>query len=309
MPFIKFPEITNTYHGKFLGKFQEEFGPILNTTYITHEKIHGANIQLVFEPNQEMQVASRNRILDKDEDFYGVHSVLKNIDLSKFQSWANSNKANINLYGEIFGSNIQNGVDYGPDRRILFFTIFINDVMKDIVTLDNIFSTFNLSHLRVPEVARFESWKDAIRMDTEFLSKLNPIEGNLCEGVVIQPLDKVIINNGGHYFILKKKNKKFMELMREGKTKNPSIPDEEVLNLRKEFESLINENRVQSIFSKHGEIQEIMKMGEYIKLVWQDAMNEFLIDYEEEFKVLDKSKQKMVTNVGAIIRNLLLEHL
>jgi len=309
MPFIKFPGITNTYHGKFLEKFQHEFGPALNTTYVAHEKIHGANIQFIFEPNIEMKIASRNRIIGQDEDFYNVKSILNNIDLSQFQRWSDLDKKTINLYGEIFGSKIQNGIDYGPNKRILFFAIIINGVLEDMIVLDRIFSNMGISRLRVPEVARFDSWKEAVRMNTEFVSNLNPIEGNLCEGVVIQPLDRVLINNGGHYFILKKKNNKFREKSFKERKVNLDKEDPTIYKLKKEFESLINDNRIQSIFSKYGPIEKINQMGEYIKLVWQDAMNEFRIDYKEEFESLGKEKQKIITNVGSMIRLLLIEYL
>ena len=60
-------------------------------------------------------------------------------------------------------------------------------------------------------------------------------------------------------------------------------------------------------FSKHGEIQTPKDIGKYIKLILEDAKEDFLKDYNINELVidLDKNKEKAIFNVGSRIVNLL----
>lgn len=63
------------------------------------------------------------------------------------------------------------------------------------------------------------------------------------------------------------------------------------------------ENRVLSIFSKHGPIQEMKQLGDYIKWIIQDAQEDFMKD-NSNIELTDK-ELKQVFKVGADVVKLL----
>ena len=58
----------------------------------------------------------------------------------------------------------------------------------------------------------------------------------------------------------------------------------------------VNENRVLSVFSKEGEISEPNEIGHYIKMVVEDAINDFEKDYD--CSGLDKNQRKQIFKSG-----------
>ena len=59
----------------------------------------------------------------------------------------------------------------------------------------------------------------------------------------------------------------------------------------------MTENRLINIFSQHGEIQDKKEIGEYIRLLIEDAKKDFLKDVD--LPVLDKNERKQVFNAGS----------
>jgi len=309
----KYPEIENSYRQKFIDNFVNLFPELLNCRYSITEKIHGSNIQLVFEPDKKFKVCSRNRILSDGEEFFGVWEVLDGIGdtISFLQHFIDSypNKRIIRLFGELYGPKIQKGVYYGEERNISFFDMAVND---EFLTQDAFFE-FGRKHLNqvVPLFAIANSLEGALNFNTERPSEIvNPLEypDNICEGIVIKPFDRVFYNKVGQIFYLKKKNEKFKEKSREPK-KPKQVEDSNIIRLNTEFKSYITEQRVQNIFSKEGIIQEPKEIGKYIKLILEDAKKDFLKDFSDEIKDMDKKELKKIYNVGSQIANILMEYL
>ena len=309
----KYPEIENSYRQKFIDNFTNLFPELLDCRYSITEKIHGSNIQLVFEPDKKFKVCSRNRILSDGEEFFGVWEVLDKIGdtISFLQHFINSypNKRIIRLFGELYGPKIQKGVYYGEERNISFFDMVVDD---EFLTQDAFFK-FGRKHLNqvVPLFAIANSLEEALNFNTERPSEIvNSLEypDNICEGIVIKPFDKVFYNKVGQIFYLKKKNEKFKEKSREPK-KPKQAEDSNIVRLNTEFRSYITEQRVQNIFSKEGIIQEPKEIGKYIKLILEDAKKDFLKDFSDEMKGMDKKELKKIYNVGSQIANILMKYL
>lgn len=299
MTFKKWPSIENSYRQKFIDVFLTEFPELAKETFIVTEKIHGANIQFYFEPGKPYRIGSRNQWVDSS--FYNVSEVLPEYEefFKDAQYMADGTKETWRVFGELFGPKIQKGVDYGEKRRIRLFGLMINDVLKSPTLLRLSVGTF-----LVPVVKIIDGLQSALEFNAEFETSLGT---GVCEGVVIQPYQKVYRNAGGHTFMLKIKNEAFKE---KARAKKPSRPqDPELVRLNQELCLYITDARLQGVFSKSGEIQEPGQIGDYIRLMLADTKEDFLKDHSEAVEALDKKSQRKVYNVGGMIAGMLKEYL
>ncbi|MFW6046550.1 MAG: RNA ligase family protein [Candidatus Woesearchaeota archaeon] len=281
--FKKYPSIENHYRQKFVDGFLSLYPELKNQWYIITEKRDGSNICLIFRPHKEdveniqidYKVASRNRILGDDENFYGVRDVLpKYSELIKcLQILANDSNVYINAYFELFGSGIQNRINYGKEKYIELFDLrVLNDDSDFFMSPDFIHNDDVLSKYTVPVLGTVRGIDDALNFKPEGFD-----EGKI-EGMVIKPYYDVYTNKVGKIFYIKKKSPEFSEKENKEKKKEKPKFDKDVEELHRIFGQYITRNRVLSIFSKHGEIQDPKQIGEYIKLVLEDAKEDFFKD-------------------------------
>ena len=299
--FKKWHSIENSYREKHINWFIERFPELVDEPFIITEKLHGSNFQWYIQPNESIMVGSRNNFLDLDESFQGVPirdlwDAHENL-LQHLQASSNLSGDTCRLFGELFGKGIQKGVNYGDEKRLLYFGLMIDDVLLE----HTIFQSIVHADYRVPEIFVSTNFQDALEYNSKFDSRILNQEGNICEGVVIQPYRKHFFDNDGSPFILKKKNDEFKE---KQKAKKVMVIDDEVIALNNEFRGYINDNRLQSVFSKEGEIETPNQIGDYIRFLLVDAKDEFVKDFLE-VEQLSKSQQKQVYNVGGIIVNML----
>lgn len=303
--FCRWPRIENSYQQKFIDRFLSEFPELEEETFVITEKLHGSSVQVFFSPNEPWKVGKRTAFLGDGEKFFGIHEVLPEYGtiFERIQEHVNLGTYTLRLFGELCGPGIQKGIDYGKKKRIFFFGYMIDDALMPFEDFQNRASFFDFEDHLVPIVGIVTGLNVALEFDPEFVSRLNPIEGNLCEGVVMQPFKKAYTNRGGKRFMLKKKNEKFAEKAKEKKPPSPGDP--EVQRLNAEFKLYITDNRLQGIFSKHGEIEEPQQIGDYIRLMLNDAKEDFVQEHGDAFNKLDKGEQGKVTNVGRVVADML----
>lgn len=311
MTFVKWPSVENSYRQKFIDKFLTEFPELLREPFVVTEKIHGANMSVYFEPNKPWLVGKRTAFLADGEKFFGIQGILPKYEhiFRRVQEVADSTGQTLRLFGEFFGPGIQKGVDYGREKGILFFGLMADDELVPFADLQALAESLGFTDYLVP-ILGIVSFQDALVANIEINSALTPPdhEGeNVCEGVVMQPLYRAYTNAGGKRFLLKRKNERFLEKSKAEKP--PSPGDSEVQRLNEEFKLYITRERLQGIFSKHGEIEEPSQIGDYIRLMLADAKEDFLKDHGVALEKLDGAEQRKVFNVGAVIANMLKEAL
>jgi len=299
MKLLKYPSIENHYDSRNINRWLH-YHPELETEFYTiEEKCHGSNIQFIFTPNDKLRLASRNRILGDGENFYDIFNVIEKYRefIDAFQSISNALNASYNFYGEIFGSNIQKGVDYGPEKQILFFGARVNGLWVSASTFYTMMKENNFSELIIPILGKADCLEDALEFKADVPSMILNKEDNIMEGVVIKPMFKVYESPEGEMFYLKKKNEKFLEKSKEPKVFVPSHP------LKEEFLKYINDNRLDGIFSKYGKIDRPQQIGEYIKYMLEDAKEDFL--KENSIEGLSKNEIKEIFSAGYDVMRLL----
>lgn len=301
-------EIENSYREQYIADFVSQYPELEHEIFVITEKIHGSNLQWYFRPNEAMMVGSRNNFLNTTGSFQGVQ-IADLIEaqrdlLASVQTLADRTCVTVRLFGELFGRGIQKGVEYGPEKRILYFGMMLNDVLMPFIRLERVIPAEYL----VPIVGVVASLDVALGFNTRFNSMIMGIPDNICEGVVIQPYTRVYLDAYGKPFILKKKNPEFEEKKRAQRQPRAG-EDSEVERLKAEFLSYITENRLESVFSKYGRITSPSQIGDYIRLLLDDARGEFLKDFGPDFAALSKAQQKSVCNVGNTIVDMLKSYL
>ncbi len=305
MEFKKYSKITNHYQQKFINGFLGEYPELLTCEYILVEKCHGSNIAIYFSPNESWRLAKRNSFLGEGANFYDVWNVVERYEhiFQNIQDYVGAMGITIRLFGELYGPGVQKGINYGKEKQVGFFDVMDNG---EVLSPHNFYvfsKLFRFYKHTLPSVARVQGLQAALDYNVEFNSLLNPIEDNICEGIVIKPYRKVYYDKKGRWFCLKKKNEKFMERVKAPKPPQPSDPEVTRLNLL--FRGYINDNRLQSVFSKEGEIEEPSQIGTYIKMVLEDAKTDFLLEYGEDVATLGKKELRQVYNLGGTIAKML----
>ena len=323
--FKKYTSIENSYRTKFIDRFKSYIDN--DTLFIVSEKLDGANIQILFQPNADMLVGKRSGFLNHEDSFFDIWNVLKKYEteLDKLQTTSNLTGATIRIFGELYGPGINKRIDYGDDKKIAFFDAYVSNSLfqlserlgsfywtdsddKETLLTQKTFHAFmlhmGLKHVLPPNLGLFHSLEEALNFDIETLQRAGK---NGSEGIVIQPYNKIIRAPNGTRLILKKKTAKFSD-------KTPNAKNKKSINtvsnpLNQKFKQYINKNRVLDTFAKHGEILSPDQMGHYIKLVLEDAKADFLKDNDIADLQLDKKEEKAIYNVGGDVANLLKEYL
>jgi len=301
--FKKYMDIENSYRQKHINRFLNDFPELRDCLYIIEEKRDGANISLVFNPDGNYIICTRNRVLKEDEDFYEIKKVLpyyqEIIDFSKKSAYIQGK--NFHIYGELLGQNIQKRINYGNDKFFEIFDVGISDEEGNFELMPQKYLYENkiLNKYMVPVIGFVKGIDNAINYVPNNFDEI--------EGIVIKPYEKVYTNVVGKTFYLKHKNPKFEE-KQKNKSKKPKFSSE-AEKMKSEFDSYVTKNRLFSVFSKEGEIQDQKEIGKYIKLVLEDAKEDFFKDGLIDPWEFDKSELKFIFNSGAKIVEWLKEYL
>lgn len=321
--FIRFPSITNSYNTKYLQKWRQIFPQVDNLQYALVEKIHGTNLQIIFDRtkyNDLVVLASRSHVLKPKEYHYGAQDVF---GAAKYQTLAQliqdgAENNIVNVYAELFGNKIMKGVMYG-EKQIRIFAISINGIFLSYHSLIIFMKTLGLdpAEYLAPLIKVTNSLQEALDFkidnissrftptkdeETEFYPR-NP--QNLIEGVVITPYEDVVEWHN-QIFIIKRKNEWATEKLRVKKPKVTMC--KAAVRLREEFESYITIARMEAAFSKYGRrIESPKEFQIFIPMILQDAKEEFDDTWKEQLELLelDQAERKFLYNVGGKIAGLL----
>jgi Rnl2 family RNA ligase len=137
---------------------------------------------------------------------------------------------------------------------------------------------------------------------------LPSLEDNVCEGVVLKPVDPCFFGNGSRC-ILKNKNEKFTEKQKVKKTKKQDLKlSEEAKRLYEEACTYVTENRLRNVVSHGLDLSDEKKaFGIIMKEMNKDVFDDFLKDHGDDFKKLEPSEQKKISkslnkNVANLVR-------
>lgn len=304
MKFIKYPSIENSYQKKFIEKILYEGAVDKNEVWHVQEKIHGANFSLWCD-GENIKAAKRSGFLTPNECFFDSNKIIEKYR-ENLLSLANILNCQVTVFGEIFGGRyngvsngpvIQKGVDYAPYNEFFVFDLMLDGVFLDFTSAIRTLRAFNF----IPAPILFSgSLKDCLEYEHEYNTKvpellgLEPLENNICEGNIIRPTKNLFLH-GGARIILKKKNSKFSEKASVPRETIPIVLPEELQPIVVNFTEYLNENRLNSVISKIGEVSN-KDFGKLQGLLIQDALEDF---NNEDYQKLDKTYKRLLHKEAA----------
>ena len=291
-----------------------------DTKWVVQEKVHGANTSFLCD-GQEVKFAKRTSVLADDEQFYDFPELIeryKDRVVNLFQGVKNEHPevTAVSVFGELFGgryphkdvqrvtnvSLVQKGVYYCPMHEFYGFDIYIfTDEGAWYLPVDEVNRHFETSGFFYAKTLFCGSLAECLEQPNAFQSHiaewlgLPPIEGNICEGVVIRPVEPLFLRNGNRV-ILKNKNERFAEkksVKKRNKLFTEPVPFSETLKLLLvKAETFVNENRLANVISHIGEVQFPKDFGKVMGLFSRDVLEDFLKEHSGEFASLEKCEQK-----------------
>ena len=282
MDFKKYGSIENAQNQDIIRKIKEQ--GFYNEEYVVQEKVHGANVCFITN-GKNIISAKRTAIISADEKFYNLQELQKKyetkiIQLFNIISKKVENISQLAVYGELFGglyahpavlkvksaTRLQKGIYYSPDNDFYAFDIRINN--EQYLDTDTINGFFEEAEFFYAKTLFRGTLDDCLAYPNEFQSQiavwlgLPQIENNTCEGVVIRPVKPLFFKNRARV-MLKNKNEKWAEKSnysarkaKKQKTEKPLPLSNLAQILLKEISTYINENRLNSVLSKIGQVSQ-----------------------------------------------------
>jgi Rnl2 family RNA ligase len=325
MEFKKYSSLENSFRTKYMQNIVDQ--GLSGGTWVVTEKVHGANFSFLCDGN-EVRVAKRTGLAD--EGFYNCGSVIEKYEHKVNRLFAhikgNSEEEvdSIQVYGELAGGgaypgiksqvkSVQKGVHYSPELFFYAFDIRVNHPDKSVyVNYDEMVHLFQEFGFFYAKSLFKGTFQEGLEYSNEFPSTIpfslglptEELGENVCEGVVIKPIEEKRFNSGERVAV-KNKNEKWSE--KSSKSRTPKVPVEIPEHIKGYVENIsgyITENRLKNVLSKIGEVGQ-KDFGKVSGLFVKDAIEDFLKD-NEGFKELEKSEQKMVTkNAGRLSAELI----
>jgi len=222
------------------------------------------------------------------------------------------------VFGEMFGGKyphpdvknnsktivIQKGVFYCPNHEFYAFDLYITteasgrflsvDQTNEFFGQGGFFYARTLFRGALGECLQYPN--DSPSRISEWMN-LPPIENNICEGVVIRPVEPTYLCNGARV-LLKSKNARFAEKKSVKKRKPKLFVEPSYSKMLNEMlvvvEQYVTENRLNNVVSKIGQVSVPKDTGKLIGLFSKDILDDFLKEHSGEYASIEKSEQKIL---------------
>ena len=318
--FKKYSSIENSFNREFMERVMAEMPSDLQ--YVIQEKVHGANTSFLCDGIQ-VQFAKRTSVLTEEEKFYDYPELLETykeriLKLYVCIKQKYPHVTSISVFGEMFGGmyshkevkpmhkyvTIQKGVCYTPIHEFYAFDIFLFTELEKmylpVAEVNELFEQFGFFYART----LFQgTLPECLMYPNAFQSKIAEwlgfpiIDDNVCEGIVIRPIEPMFLRNGSRVLI-KNKNERFAE-KKSVKKRNKIFEDatsmsDELITLIAEADVYVTENRLTNVVSHIGEVHIPKDFGKIMGLFSKDALMDFMKEHEEDYLNLEKSEQKLL---------------
>ncbi len=313
----KYESISGAWNKKFTDYLEATSFVRHDVEWVLTEKIHGSNFSFYMSQDEE-KCGKRNGFLKEGENFFQSNRMREREEYKVRELWdflaqGDNGLTEIIVYGELCGGNyphpdiqrpktvkaIQKGVYYAPDIEFVVFDIIVNGKYLNFAQTVILCQKVGLNCVQPLKVG---SYYDLRQHTNEFPStiyeyfRLPQIENNICEGFVMKPIEAREFTTGDRV-IIKDKNDKFKEIERAPKKqrKVDNTLSEYSMETLALIEPYINDNRLNSVLSKHGEIHK-SDFNDVLKAFKEDIYIDFKKNYDnlewisdDDFRIFDKS--------------------
>lgn len=324
--FDKYTSIENTYRASYMEAVMKNVPS--DMIWDVTEKVHGANCCIITD-GITVEFAKRSGIVGEGGGFFSYEIVLAEHQerilnafkyvKEKFETEEKPIKM-VQFYGELFGGGyphedvpndkrfgtVQKGIYYAPYQSFYGFDIalvhgngtdangyrtWLNpDEESDVYAKNDIFFAKSLFRGTLKECLEYAN---EFQTNIPTWLGLPPIEGNICEGVVLKPMIPQFFKNGDRV-VLKNKNERFSEKKNGEKKERKELPSS-IVEAIELIGSYINDSRLCNVISHEGEFDMPRGFGNLIKLFTEDILNDFVKDNMSLWNDMEKATQKVIT--------------
>lgn len=306
MKFEKYPSLVRSdvvAKGSKLNKYLEGN----EETWYATEKIHGCNFAIYYDGNT-FRFAKRTSFIDSSEDFFGFQEVFDFPEAFQEEEhpwmnilqtiWAETDYRTVIVYGELFGGEIQDNVQYeqtlNNTKAFRAFNIF---GYKGVNTYDVLgyesMKKFIPVELLTPYAAKGYFWNILKQLDME----ADSFFGGISEGYVIQPYEDREWKVGDTFLGIKHKTHHFTEV--EPAKLTDLIGRAATLEDLKRY---LTANRLDNIASKGYTITR-ENMGEIMDVLMADVFEDY------EGNVPEKSQEGYKNQLRRQMAQLIYSHI
>ena len=317
MTFIKYPSLTNHY----VARKQNFIN--LDDDYVSTEKIHGSNISIIVDQENNIKLAKRTALLTTEERTQRPWNTLAEFVTEQKDlvlSWTNTVRklaekhghiVQVNFYGELYGSEVFKGSQMQYQeiidnvRRIRFFDIHVIFEDDRRLALSQEHMTTILGDEYTVPVLRQGKLVDLLLSAEELQSKL----GNcVAEGQVYKPKNDYFFKPDDYgtiqYPVIRQKYDAWLETQ-SIEVKHSMNHSANELKLMTAIESRMTHQRLMNVLS-HGDIQPTLQnTGLVIKEMLQDIKEE-IIKEEPDINI---NSDKLFAKQGGKIATLYKQYL
>ncbi|MCL2131639.1 MAG: RNA ligase, Rnl2 family [Lentimicrobiaceae bacterium] len=332
--FKKYNSVENTFDTAFMEVIS--FEGYNKREFVVQEKIHGCNVCFICD-GETVAFGKRTGFVEADEVFYDYETLLarykpKITALFSMVKTEYPDIEAITVFGEMFGGiyphpdvendrkimKIQKGVYYCPQHEFYAFDLYVKtqengrylgvDEANSFFEKGDFFYAKTLFRGTLEQCLHYPN--DSLSLIFEWFG-LPPIEDNVCEGVVIRPVETSYLSNGSR-ILLKSKNARFAEKKsRKKRDAKPFVPpsySENLAELIDIAELYVTENRLNNVMSKIGQISLPKEVGKLLGLFSKDILEDFLKEHSGKYAVIEKVEQKILNrHVNSFAINLIKE--
>jgi Rnl2 family RNA ligase len=322
MKFTSYCDIENSYRQKALDYIVQS--GLSGGEWCVNEKLHGSNSAIITDGISTKR-AKRGSVLGPDENFYGIIEVAKDVEPKIKMLYDNIKKIKefevLQVCGEIFGGwyphpdvpksttaiRVQKGIYYSPNNMFYAFDIMLDGQYQNYDLCVKMFEEVGLFYASILFRGTLQECLDYPNMfqtTIPDLLGLPKIENNVCEGVVIKPIEPTYLGCGSRV-ILKNKNEKWSENLKKPKVKTEITFSEAGQEVLDGINELLTENRLKNVLSKIGEIND-KQFGILLGMFIKDVFEEYGKENSEKYNSLSKEEHKRVNKmVGQLAGNII----
>ena len=230
--FKQYPSIGRASDEAWMERVRSAVEP--ETLFAVQEKVDGANVSIITD-GETVRMARRTALLEPGEHFFGWEAVLDRYEwpvchIFNRLSLDYPEMTAVAVYGELFGGayphpNICNASGRKPVQKGVWYSPWVDFYAFDIYVFTGDGSGFFLpvieSKILFSAAGLLYAWNRFVGTLDDCLADphvfptaiprelgLPPIDYNLCEGIVIKPLDPIILPDGARVAV-KVKNPAF----------------------------------------------------------------------------------------------------
>lgn len=344
MEFSRYSSIENAYREKFILGVKMSVNH--REQWVVTEKAHGANYSIycdgetirgakrsAFLPVDPLQNNFFNNSYVHDKLENNIFQLFENIKDYQF-FFGNDGIDYIVICGEILGGmyegakprsiyakKVQKGIYYAPDNELYVFDLKVKFTKEKTANFINYGSAMIfLAGADIPyaKPLKYGTLDECLEYSNEFPSKiykmykdkdgndLKELPDNICEGVVIKPIEPHFLSSGSRV-IIKNKNDRWSENSKKREIKPKKEIPPIVLACAEDALVFVNENRLRNVLSHDSGTYTYKDFGRIQGMFTKDVWEDYIKDAGEKFTSLEKPERKILskylaTECSVIIR-------